>query len=172
MCPTTPSLKQLLFCVGWQRGSEERGGFCLESMSLTPDSFFCQKAKNIRKRTLLCTADVVGGEERGSVLQDTERRRLSVFSGCLQGYTSACESVCVCESEANVFLPYVSGGCLQLVSSSVEIWTGLSWWIRCSIRGQMLCGCEILSITSEIIEASSMVKTCACTSELIRLISR
>lgn len=97
-----PSLIQSNYCSVTAGGRAARKGrdFWLESISLTPENsgffFFCQKAKNIRKRTFLCVADVVG--EVGSVLahrgtrgKEEERERLSVSTGCLQGYKFARE---------------------------------------------------------------------------------
>lgn len=61
MCPTPPSFNPAT--VLWRLADVQRGRgrvFWLESVSLTPEtsaSFFCQKAKNIRKRTFLCIAD-------------------------------------------------------------------------------------------------------------------
>lgn len=103
---SNPSLIQSNYCSVTAGGRAARKGrdFWLESISLTPEnsgSFFCQKAKNIRKRTFLCVADVVG--EVGSVLahrgtrgKEEERERLSVSTDCLQGYKSAREWVFVC----------------------------------------------------------------------------
>lgn len=60
----------------------------------------------------MCVADVVG--EVGSWYtggtwgREEEMGKLSVSTDCLQGYTSARESECVCVE--------VSGSCLQLVS--------------------------------------------------------
>lgn len=112
LCPSVhllyasnPSLTQSSHCsVTAGRGAVRKGrDFWSESISLTQEtsgSSFCQKAKNIRKRTFLCVADVVG--EVGSVLAhrgtralEEERGRLSASTGCLQGYKSAREWVFV-----------------------------------------------------------------------------
>lgn len=108
LCPSVhllyasnPSLTQSSHCsVTAGRGAVRKGrDFWLESISLTQEtsgSSFCQKAKNIRRRTFLCVADVVG--EVGSVLAhrgtralEEERGRLSASTDCLQGYKSARE---------------------------------------------------------------------------------
>ncbi len=58
-----PHSIQLLFCDGRRTCSEEGEGFLVRKRlfdSRNSGSSFCQKAKNIRKRTFLCLADVVG----------------------------------------------------------------------------------------------------------------
>lgn len=71
---SNPSLTQSSYCsvTAGRRAARKGRDFWLESISLTPEtsgSSFCQKAKNIRKRTFLCVADVVG--EVGSVLSQS-----------------------------------------------------------------------------------------------------
>lgn len=119
---SNPSLIQSSYCsvTAGRRAVRKGRDFWLESISLTPEtsgSFFCQKAKNIRKRTFLCVADVE--EEVGSVLAhggDTGTGRGKGREGCLFPLTVCRDthlhvsvSVCVCLHE-------VSGSCLHLVS--------------------------------------------------------
>lgn len=99
------SLIQSSYCsvTAGRRAARKGRDFWLKSISLTPetsDSFFCQKAKNIRKRTFFCVADIVG--EVGSVLahgrtrgKEVERGRLSVSTDCLQD-TCLHVSECLC----------------------------------------------------------------------------
>lgn len=95
MCPTPPHSIHLLFCDGWQTCSEEGEGSLIRKYlfdSRNPGSFFCQKAKNIRKRTFLCVAYVVGEVGHGGTWgREEEKGRLSISTDSLQGYTSACE---------------------------------------------------------------------------------
>lgn len=120
--------------------------FWLESISLTPQtsaSFFCQKAKNIRKRPFLCVAAVV--KEVGSVLVvhghgDGKRKGTGVcFHWWSEGITYAREWVCWTVS---------SGRCLQPVSSVLWKWRQVqpvgvwSWRVTCAVW------CHSLSITN------------------------
>lgn len=81
MCPNPPSLQSGVCSVLAGRRAARKGrDLCVESISLTPEGFFCQEAKNIRERTFLCVADVVGevGTRRRTRGLEEERGRLFV----------------------------------------------------------------------------------------------